>query len=134
MEFKFLTNEHKDVLDLIKKVFKIDEDINFFNLFDNQKILILKNKNEVVGTALITLKYDPFKNIKTYYLDYICIKENYQNQGLGKKLFEEVIKIAEKDNIDYIELTSKKERKNARKIYIDCGMKIKDTDLFIKKL
>ena len=44
------------------------------------------------------------------------------------------VEIANDNKIDYIELTSNKERVSARKIYLGCGMNIKDTDVFIKQL
>lgn len=134
MNFTYLTNEIEETVSLINSVFNTICDPNNFKLMDNQKVLLLKENNIVIGVTMITLKCDPIKNTKTYYLDYICIKEDYQHMGLGRKMFEEVLRIAKEDNIDYIELTSRKEREVARKIYQEYGMTIKDTDLFIKKV
>ena len=134
MEFKYLTNESEQVIDLINNTFKTEANINTFKLLDNQKILLLKYNDIVVATTLITLKNDPIKNTKTYYLDYICVKEEYRNNGYGKKMLEKIIEIAKENKIDYLELTSKKERVNARKLYLEIGMVIKDTDIFIKKI
>lgn len=134
MNFTYLTNEIEETVSLINSVFNTICDPNNFKLMDNQKVLLLKENNIVIGVTMITLKCDPIKNTKTYYLDYICIKEDYQHMGLGRKMFEEVLRIAKEDNIDYIELTSRKERETARKIYQEYGMTIKDTDLFIKKV
>ena len=134
MNFTYLTNEIEETVSLINSVFNTICDPNNFKLMDNQKVLLLKENNIVIGVTMITLKCDPIKNTKTYYLDYICIKEDHQHMGLGRKMFEEVLRIAKEDNIDYIELTSRKEREAARKIYQEYGMTIKDTDLFIKKV
>ena len=130
MRFEFFTNEIDGVSSLIKEAFDIAIKSNDLILQDNQKLLLLKDNDIVVGLSLITLKNDPFKNIKTYYIDYLCIRSSYRNQSLGKKMFEEIIKIAKENNINRIELTSRKEREIARKIYLDYGMTIRDTDLF----
>ena len=45
-------------------------------------------------------------------------------------MFEEIIRLAKENHVNRIELTSRKEREKARKIYLDYGMSIKDTDLF----
>ena len=113
------------------------------NLKDKQ-IIELKNKiddyinklreNEIIGTCLITLKNNPINNTKTFYLDYICIKEEYRNRGLGSKIIKEVERIARSENINYLELTSNRNREYARKMYFNEGMTIKDTDVFIKEL
>ena len=134
MRFEFFTNEIDQVLDLINDIFKIKGNKELFNLQNNQKILLLKDNDLVVGMTLITLKEDPFKNKKTYYLDYVCIKEDYRHKSLGRKMFEKVIELAKENNIDNIELTSNKERIDARKMYLDYGMVIKDTDYFILQL
>lgn len=134
MKFEFFTNEIDQVLELINDVFKIKGNKELFNLQDNQKILLLKDNDLVVGMTLITLKEDPFKNKKTYYLDYVCIKEEYRHKSLGRKMFEKVIELAKENKIDNIELTSNKERIDARKMYLDYGMVIKDTDYFILQL
>ena len=134
MNFTYLTNEINETVDLINSIFNTCGSSNDFKLMENQKVLLLKDNNTVIGATLITLKNDPIKNIKTYYLDYICIKKEYQKMGLGRKMFEELLNIAKENNIDYIELTSREERTAARKMYLDYGMTIKDTDLFIKKV
>ena len=134
MNFNFFTNEIDDIYELIKEAFEIQLNKDNFILQDNQKILMLKNEGKVIGMSMITLKKDPIKNKNTYYLDYICIKKEFQHQSLGKKIFEKIIEIAKENGIDSIELTSNKKRTIARKIYLDYGMIIKDTDLFIKEL
>ena len=134
MIFDFYTNEIDEVSSLIKEAFNVVVNSSDLELQDNQNILLLKDDNKVVGLALITLKSDPFKNIKTYYIDYLCVKESYRHKSLGRKIFEKILQIAKDNNINRIELTSRKERIAARKIYLDYGMTIKDTDLFVLEL
>ena len=133
MEFCFLKNEKKEVIDLINKSFNTNgrED---FNLQSNQRFLLLKDNDSVVGATLLTEKYDPIKDFKTMYLDYVCISEEYRGKGLGEKMMLEVMKIAKEENYNRIQLTSSKKRVSARALYQKLGMKIKDTDIFIKEL
>lgn len=134
MNFKYFTNEIDDVHRLIKECFDIEIDKTNFKLQDNQKLLLLTLDNEVIGMSMITLKNDPCKKKSSYYLDYICIRKDYQHNSYGKKMFEKIIEIAKENKIDYIELTSNKDRVFARKLYMSYGMIIKDTDVFIKQL
>lgn len=134
MKFKFLDDEVDGVINLINDCFNLKASVDNFELLSNQRFLLLLDKNEVIGTCLITLKNDPINNTKTFYLDYVCIKDSYQNKGLGSKMFEQVLKIGEEEKVDFIELTSSKKRVNARKMYLKYGMEIKDTDIFIKKI
>lgn len=134
MKFEYYTNEIDEVSSLIKEIYNIDINKENFKLQNNQNLLLLKELNTVVGLVLITLKNNPFKNKKSYYLDYLCVREKYQGKSFGKMIFEKVITIAKENNINYIELTSKKERIRARKIYLEHGMTIKDTDYFILEL
>ena len=134
MEFAFLKDETKELFELINMCFNHDYDYKKFKLLDTQRVLLLKNKDELVGCTVITLKKDPFKNTKTFYLDYICVKDTYQHQGLGHKMFQEVERIAREEKVDFLELTSSKKREFARKMYLNEKMEIKDTDLFVKSL
>lgn len=130
----FLKDEQKGVVELINKEFNYDKDYKNFELLDNQKVLLLKDKDKVVGVTIITLLNDPIKNKKTYYLDYVCVDDNYQNRGLATKMFKEIERDAKENKIDKIKLTSSKKREYARKLYLREGMKIKDTDVFEKEL
>lgn len=119
----------KDVFDLIKESFNINSNCSE-ELLDNQKVLAMYDKDDLVGTLIISILNDPVKCKKGFYLDYVSIKESYRNKGLGKVLMNKVINIAESEKIDFIKLTSNKEKKIARRMYESIGMKIVDTDLF----
>jgi ADP-ribose pyrophosphatase YjhB (NUDIX family)/N-acetylglutamate synthase-like GNAT family acetyltransferase len=130
----YLKDEQKEVVELINKEFNYDKDYKNFELLDNQKVLLLKDKDKVVGVTIITLLNDPIKNKKTYYLDYVCVDDSYQNRGLATMMFKEIERDARENKIDKIKLTSSKKREFARQLYLREGMKIKDTDVFEKEL
>lgn len=48
-------------------------------------------KNEVVGIALYFVKYSTWKG-KCIYLDDIVVRENSRSQGIGKLLFDEIVR------------------------------------------
>lgn len=132
MEFKFLTTEEKETIDLVNECFNTN--CKELSLSDNQRFLLLKENDGVAGCALLTLKIDPIKNKKTFYIDYFCVKETYRNKGLGSKMFDEIEKIAKKEKINLLMLTSNIRRASARKVYLKKGMTIVDTNLFIKEI
>ena len=131
MKFQILDKKDdlKDVFDLIKETFNIDNNSTSC-LLDNQKVLTIYDKDDLAGAVIISLLNDPIKCKKGFYLNYVSIKESYRNKGLGKSLMNKVISIAENEKIDYIRLTSNKEKIIARKMYESIGMKKIDTDLF----
>lgn len=134
MNFTFYKDETEEVVRLINEVFNTSGTVENFKLQSNQRALLLKNDNKVIGVTLITLKCDPIKNTKTFYLDYICIDKEYRERGLGEQMLNEIERIALESGIDYLELTSNKTRVTARNLYKKIGMSIKDTDLFIKNV
>jgi ribosomal protein S18 acetylase RimI-like enzyme len=135
MRFEFLSDENdiKKVINLIKDTFNISNIPNI-ELLKNPRFVILKKDDDVIGTSMLTIKYDPIKNIKTLYIDYVCVDKKYQHMGYGKEMFLNIEKIAKEEGIDYLELTSNKKRVYAREMYLKLGMEIKDTDIFIKKI
>lgn len=135
MKFEFLSYESdiNKVKDLIKDVFNID-DIKNIEIVDNPRFLILKKDDNVIAASMLTTKYDPIKDVKIMYVDYVCVDKLYQHQGYGTKLFSEIENVARNEKYNYIELTSNKKREHARAIYLKQGMEIIDTDVFIKKI
>ncbi len=136
MNFKILDNltDERKVIELIKKTFDFESDLKEIEQVNNVKFLILKNNDDVIACTMITKKIDPIKNISTFYLDYICVDNQYRHQGIGTKMLNEVEKIAKEENINYLELTSNEKRYYAREMYQKFGFTIKDTDLFVKEL
>lgn len=104
------------------------------SLKNNVRFLCAIEDEKVLGSIMITTKYDPVKNIKSYYLDYVSVLLKYQNKKIGSSLLKEVENLGRKENISYIEFTSNNSRVNARKMYLKSGYSVRDTDVFIKKL
>ena len=59
-------------------------------------------KNKIIGIALYYTKYSTWKG-RCIYLDDIIVTEFMRGKGIGKKLFEEVIKVAQKKKVRKLE-------------------------------
>lgn len=134
MNFTYYVDEDKEIINLINDSFETSVNVSKIELLNNQRILLLKDNNRVIGVTIITLKLNPIKKKKTFYLDYVCIDKNYRQQGLGEKMLKEVERIAKEENIDYIELDSNKKRVAARNLYAKLNFEIEDKDLFKKSV
>lgn len=55
--------------------------------------IVAENENEIIGMAFYYISYSTWKG-KCIYLEDIIVKLNYRNQGIGKILFEQMIKQA----------------------------------------
>ena len=58
------------------------------------KILLAESGKQIIGYAFYFLTYSSFMARKTLYLEDIFISERYRNKGIGKMLFEKLIRIA----------------------------------------
>jgi GNAT superfamily N-acetyltransferase len=58
------------------------------------KLLVAEVENKIEGIAVYFIKYSTWKG-KGIYLDDIVVSENMRGKGIGKKLFDEVIKECE---------------------------------------
>lgn len=52
-----------------------------------------ENENKIVGIALYYIKYSTWKG-KCLFLEDIIVTERFRKYGIGKKLFDEVVKVA----------------------------------------
>lgn len=100
----------------------------------NNNIYVFEKDKIIIGMFQIDYIEDIFKNIKYAYINNLCIKKEYQNQGYGSILIKEIEKLAIDNKCQYITLTSNKERICAHKLYIKNNYKIIDTNIFKKEL
>ncbi|WP_442795047.1 GNAT family N-acetyltransferase [Pelobium manganitolerans] len=61
------------------------------------KAFVATVNDEIVGFALYYVRYSTWKGARLYLEDFI-VTENMRGKGLGKKLFERVLKQAKADN------------------------------------
>ena len=67
-----------------------------FNFF------VAESESKIVGIALYYIKYSTWKG-KCVFLEDIIVTESYRKFGIGKKLFNEVVKIAKEMKVHRLE-------------------------------
>ena len=137
MIIEFLKEEKcNEMFNLIKDCFNLevnDNNIKEIIKSENCKAIIMKNKDELIGTAIIDTLNDYIKNQKYYYINYVCIKKEYIGCGYSKKIMEYIEELARQENISYIILTSSSQREIANKLYLSLDYKKIDTNIFKKE-
>lgn len=96
----------------------------------NNIYLIAELENEIVGICFSQIKEISnnkiMKNRKILHIENICVDENHQKKGIGKKLYEQIVQLAKEKNIDNIELMVWGFNENAINFYKNLGMNIKN--------
>ena len=62
-------------------------------------LLVAEEKGEIIGVCFYFIRYSTWKG-KVLFLEDFVVKEEYRRMGIGGMLFEETIKIANKENMD----------------------------------
>ena len=62
-------------------------------------LLVAEEKGEIIGTCFYFIRYSTWKG-KVLFLEDFVVKEEYRRMGIGGMLFEETIRIANKENMD----------------------------------
>jgi len=86
-------------------------------------IIIAKDGNQITGYAFYFYTYSSFLAKKTLYLEDIYITQNERTKGTGKLFFNELVKIAKKENCRRMEWCVLDWNKNAIKFYNKLGAK-----------
>ena len=136
MEIKILNEDNSSLEELLKNSFHKDVNKIIIKecLDNNIRFLCAIESNIVVSTIMITTKYNPVRGTKSFYLDYICTKEEYRNKGLAQTLLNEVDSLAKKEEISKIELDTSYDREEAQRLYEKCGFIKRDAYLYIKEI
>lgn len=119
--------------EFIKDVFGYDA--NRKNILESMKsniILVLKLESKVICSMTLEEKKDYVKDKRYYYVSYFGVLNDYRRMGFATKMFDYVEDMIRKNNIDYIELTSGNQRKEAHNFYSKNNFRVKDTTVFIK--
>jgi len=62
-------------------------------------LLVAEEKGEIIGICFYFIRYSTWKG-KVLFLEDFVVKEEYRRKGIGRMLFEETIRIANKENMD----------------------------------
>lgn len=100
----------------------------------NSIILVASVSDKVVGHLVLTKVLDVILNRCYFLIDYVCVRQDYRNLGIGKELMRYAEHIARKENALYLQLTSSYFRKAAHQLYFHCGFSIRESNIFRKVL
>ena len=89
----------------------------------DKQILIAEHDGNVAG--LVSIMFLSRLNQKNYemYIPELIVTEDYQNQGIGKKLINSCIKLAKEKKCHRIRLESGNQRKESHQFYKNLGFK-----------
>ena len=99
----------------------------------NCHCLVIEHDKKIIGFGSIIIFLTPVHGHKGRIED-IIIHKDHRRQGLGKKLVQELIKIAKDKKIKSIHLTSSPKRVEARNLYKILGFEQHDTGVFVLNL
>ena len=95
--------------------------------------LVAEYNNEIIGFLTLNKLHDSVEDIAYFYINYVCVKNNYRRLHVATKLLEKAIELCKEENALYIELTSNPSRLEAHSLYEKLGFKIRCTDVFRKE-
>ena len=97
-------------------------------------ILVAVNEaEEVLGYAFCQFRQKTGDNIltdiKTLYLDDLCVDEIHRGKGIGKRIYEEVLRFAKENGCYNVTLNVWECNEGARRFYGKCGLAVQKTGL-----
>ncbi len=95
---------------------------------DNRPVFVaVDEKDQVLGYAFCIFKqflnHNIMTDIKTLYIDDLCVDETLRGQHIGKTLYEEVLKFAKTEGCYNVTLNVWSCNESAQKFYESCGLK-----------
>lgn len=121
---------HEGRPDLFKADVKKYTDAELAQIIEDDKrpIFVARNNNgEVVGYAFCLYQQYVNNNIltdvKTLYIDDLCVDETVRGQHIGKKLYEHVLEFARKEDFYNVTLNVWSCNESAMRFYEKCGLK-----------
>lgn len=131
----FETKDAPKVIELLKEL--TDGPINFEpELLVNNKAVhcrVIESEGDIIGFGALAIYPAPTRGLVGK-LEDIVVSSVYRGGGLGKKLVEELIDIARKENLKSLSLTTNPSRIAARNLYASLGFIPAETDAFWIKL
>ncbi len=106
-----------------------EEELDQIIRSDASMILIAENNNnEIVGTMTLVLFHIP-TGLRAWIED-VVVDSDHRGEGIGKKLNQEALQIAQKAGAKTVELTSRPARESANRLYQDLGFQKRETNVY----
>ena len=132
MEIKHYEDKYLDSLNmLLQEVFNVSKTNK--KALDGIELLMI-DKEEVVGYLNLNKCRDLVTGKLYFYVNYVCVKEEFRGRGVATALFEKVFEISRELGVSYLELTSNPQRVEAHELYKKLGFLVRETTVFRKEL
>ena len=120
-------------IDFMKEVFDYDiKRENIEKLIKKNIVLIIKDNNNILASAVLEERFEYIKDAKYYFLSYLGVRKKYRRMGYASIIVDKINDLARENDIKYLELNSGNQRKSAYYLYQKNNFKIKDTTVFVK--
>lgn len=130
----------KECYNLCMKCFNESTDLN--EVMETYKLcvnnpdyhfIVGKVNNKIAAYATMSVFYNLFDGkYPVAALWYVCVDKEYRRMGIGKRLFDEIEKIAAKHNCEIIYLTCLKDNYPAHEFYRSIGYSDDKEKAFVK--
>lgn len=127
--FQVLMVHHNGRPDLFKAGCKKYTDEELKNIIHDEKTPIfvaVNEENQVAGYAFCIFQQHIDNNIltdiKTLYIDDLCVDENIRGQHIGKRLYEHIVQFAKEQGCYNVTLNVWSLNESAMKFYEACGL------------
>ncbi len=133
-EVEYLSkNDIEKYILFIKNVFGYESNKEaILKSLKNNKILVIKKDDDIVATVTLEERFEYIKNQKYFFISYLGVSKEHRREGYASKLFEKIEELVKEKHINYLELTSGNQRRDAHYFYKEKEFKIKDTTVFVK--
>ena len=84
-------------------------------------IIVVEKKSVIAVAQLNVIQYLTFQVVKRAQIEGVRVSNQYQRQGIGKRLFHYLIKLSKQHNCHRIQLTKNNERNDAHSFYKGLG-------------
>ena len=88
---------------------------------DKQKLIVGLIDNKIVGFCSLTITNNLWQAGNLGHIDELVVENSFRRQGIGKKLMDEITKVAKDHHCKRIELDSAFHRKDAHMFYEQSG-------------
>lgn len=92
----------------------------------NRLFVAKKGNKEIIGMLTLIIFRIPFA--KKGLLEDFVVDKKYRGKGVGTKLIKTAVKQAKKENVRYLDFTSRAERATANRLYENLGFKKRNTN------
>lgn len=119
---------NNDALGRTRETFSIPLPSSYQLAFDkidadpNQQLMVVEMNGEIIGTFQLTyIQYLTYKGGMRVLAEAVRVKDTYRSQGIGRAIFEYIIKTAKKKGAHMVQLTTNKLRSRAIPFYESLG-------------